>query len=129
MKPCCSWGELILILPIKVSNNKSFPQRKTCTEEWGSTAGTVELLFLKAETQEVISVYCRAVHRNVCPLVHSVEKRGNKHEGTRRERRGVWIERENKPLHFQLNHIKHSVNCNTAAGASPQSVERTGCAL
>lgn len=46
MKPFCSWRELILIQPIKVSNSKSLLQRKTCAEEWGSTAGLVELLFL-----------------------------------------------------------------------------------
>lgn len=46
MKPRCSWRELILIQPIKVSNNKSFLQRETCAEVWGSTAGLVELLFL-----------------------------------------------------------------------------------
>lgn len=37
---------MILIQPIKVSNNKSFLQRKICAEVWGSTAGLVELLFL-----------------------------------------------------------------------------------
>lgn len=58
MKPCCSCGELILIQPIKVSNNKSFLQRKTYTEEGGSTVQMAELVFLKAETQVVISVYC-----------------------------------------------------------------------
>lgn len=46
MKPRCSWRELILIQPIKVSNNKSFLQRETCAEVWGSTAGLVELLFV-----------------------------------------------------------------------------------
>lgn len=69
MKPCRSCGELILIQPIKVSNNKSFLQRKTCTEECGGTAGLVVLLFYKAGTQVEISVYCSAVHGNACPLV------------------------------------------------------------
>lgn len=48
MKPFCSWRELILIQPIKVSNNKSFLQRQICAEVWGSAAGLVELRFLKS---------------------------------------------------------------------------------
>ncbi len=102
-----------------MSNNKSFLQRKTCTEERGSAVEPAELVFLKAlKTEVVISVYCRVVRGSVCLLVQLPcgEKR-NKHKDTHTNtHRGK--ERENKPLHFQLNHIKHSVNCNAAAEAS-----------
>lgn len=37
---------MILIQPIKVSNNKSFLQRKICAEVWVGTAGLKELLLL-----------------------------------------------------------------------------------
>lgn len=97
MKPRCSWGELILIQPIKVSNNKSFPQRKTCTEDGGSTVQMTELVFFKAQAQAVISVYCFMVCGNACPLVHV--RRGQ--ERNKHKDRGGERDRE-QPIVFQI---------------------------
>lgn len=68
-------------------------------------------LFKSRNSGSDFCLWLCTVHGNVCWLA----VRRNKQKSSERER-------ENKPLHFQLNHIKHSVNCNTAAEAW-----RTGC--
>lgn len=52
----------------------------------------------------------------VCPLVHSQWwEKEDEHKDTLKH---TQRETENKPSHFQLNHVKRSVNCNAAAESS-----------
>lgn len=58
-----------------MSNSKSFLQRKTCAEEWGSTAGLVELLFLISAGVGSDFLFGSPVSRWNAPRVHcSVHK-------------------------------------------------------
>lgn len=83
---------MILIQPIKVSNNKSFLQRKICAEVWGGTAGLVELLFLISAragsdflfgAPSLVGMGCtstaRSVHKiEIKPEMHRKRKEANR---------------------------------------------------